>query len=190
MKKIVFDIETKNSFAEVGNNISGFEISVVGLYDSERDVYESYFEQDFVNLWPILEQADMLIGFNSNSFDIPILNKYYSGDLTKIKSLDILQEIYQVMDKRTSLDSIAEATLGVNKSGHGLQAIEWWKSQELEKLKNYCLDDVKITKQIYDFTRENNFLLYTKQGEIRKVQIDATNWEKKLETKINLTLPI
>ena len=94
MRKIVFDIETKNFFNDVGkNDPSLLDIALVAIHDSETDSYSSYLEDELVKLWPILERADMLIGFNSDHFDIPLLNKYYPGDLTKIKSLDILKEI-------------------------------------------------------------------------------------------------
>ena len=85
--KVVFDIETKNIFADVGeNNPALLDISVVCIYDYGRDKYESFLEEDFGKLWPIIEKADVLIGYNSNHFDIPLLNKYYPGDLSKIKS--------------------------------------------------------------------------------------------------------
>ncbi|HRH25707.1 MAG TPA: ribonuclease H-like domain-containing protein, partial [Parcubacteria group bacterium] len=128
MRKIVFDIETRNVFSDVGkNDPTLLDISLVGVWDSETDAYTSYLQEDLSLLWPILERADMLIGFNSDHFDIPLLNKYYPGDLTKLKSLDILKEIYKTYGRRMKLDQIAEGTLGKRKSGNGLEAIEWWK---------------------------------------------------------------
>ena len=107
--------------------------------------YEAFKQEDFPRLWPILESADLLIGFNSEHFDLPLLNKYYSGDLAKIPQLDILKEIKTSYGRRMKLDQIAEGTLGVNKSGHGLDAPIWWKQGEYQKVIDYCLDDVKIT---------------------------------------------
>ena len=92
MRKIVFDIETKNTFNEVGSNdATALDISIVCIYDSLDNKYYSFLEEELDNLWSIIEQADMLIGYNSDHFDIPLLNKYYQGDLTQIKSLDILK---------------------------------------------------------------------------------------------------
>src|SRR3989337_1264143 len=115
MRKITFDIETKNFY----NDINKINLALVGIYDSLTDSYSSYLEEDLPKLWPILENSDMLIGFNSDHFDIPILNKYYPGDLTKIKSLDILKEIKNSYGRRMRLDQLAEGTLGKNKTGHG-----------------------------------------------------------------------
>lgn len=178
MKRVVFDIETSNIFADVGKRDPALlDISVVGLYDSTTDSYSSYIQSEFSKMWPIFEAADILIGFNSEHFDMPLLNKYYQGDLTRIRHLDILKEIREVAGRRMKLDQIAEGTLGVNKSGHGLEAVTWWKKGEVEKVRKYCLDDVKITKDVYDYARTHNLLKFKEDGKIIEVKLDASKWE-------------
>ncbi len=165
MRKIVFDIETKNTFQDVGKmDPTLLDLSLIGVYDSETNKYTSYLEGELNQLWPIVEKADILIGYNSDHFDIPILNKYYPGDLTRIKSLDLMKEVQNVLGRRLKLDHIAEGTLGINKSGHGLQAITWWKQGEIDKIKEYCLDDVKITKKLYEYALKNQKLKYKDAG--------------------------
>jgi len=192
MRKIVFDIETKNIFQDVGSNDpAALDISVICIHDSSTDSYSSFLEKDFKNLWPILEQADMLIGFNSDHFDIPLLNKYYHGDLAKIKSVDILKEIHKSLGRRVKLDNVAEATLGKNKSGHGLEAITWWKQGEIQKIIDYCTDDVKITKEIYEYALKNHSLKYKDfGGVVKEIKIDTTDWEKKNDSSMNFSLGI
>lgn len=178
MRKIVFDIETKNEFREVGSaDPAALDISVVGIYDSETDKSQCFVEEEFVELWPIIEKADLLIGFNSEHFDIPLLNKYYAGDLTKIHSLDILKEVRKSIGRRVKLDQIAEGTLGRKKSGHGLEAITWWKRGEIEKIKKYCLDDVQITKDIYDYALAHQELKFKEGGKLNIVKLNTANWE-------------
>ncbi len=190
MRKIVFDIETKNVFADVGkNDPSLLDISVVCIHDSETDSYSSYLEEDLPKLWPILERADMLIGYNSDHFDIPLLNKYYPGDLTKIKSLDILKEIQKSFGRRMKLDQIAEGTLGKNKTGHGFDAITWWKKGEIDKIIKYCLEDVKITKEVYEYARANNKLIFKEGGVMNDIKLDTSGWEEPKENKLTFTLP-
>jgi len=190
MRKLIFDIETKNSFQEVGsNNPADLDISVVCVYDYEADRYDSYLEKDFKNLWPIIEKADMLIGFNSEHFDTPLLNKYYPGDLTKIKNLDILKEIKNSLGRRIKLDTIAEATLGKKKTGHGLEAITWWKNGEIDKIIKYCLEDVKITKEVYEYALKNSSLKYKDGNELKEIKLDTGNWEKEDASSITHTLP-
>jgi hypothetical protein len=190
MRKIVFDIETRNVFADVGkNDPSLLDIALVAIHDSETDEYSSYLEEDLPHLWPIIERADMLIGFNSDHFDIPLLNKYYPGDLTQIKSLDILKEIQQSYGRRMKLDQLAEGTLGKNKSGHGLDAIMWWKQGEIEKIRTYCIDDVKITKEIYEYALANNKLIFKEGGVLNEIKLDTSSWEKPGDHKLTFTLP-
>lgn len=189
MKKIFFDIETKNTFEDVGErNPSLLDISLVGIYDSENEKYDSFLEDDLNRLWPILEKADSIIGFNSDHFDIPLLNKYYSGDLTKIKSVDIMKDIKKSLGRRIGLDAIAKATLGEGKTGHGMDAIEWWKKGEIDKIRQYCLDDVRITKDIYNFAFKNGHLKFFDGIKIREIPIDTTDWEKKEDSGVTQTL--
>lgn len=189
MRKIVFDIETKNTFTEVGsNNSADLDLSLIGIYDSETDEYSSYLEDELPKLWPILEQADMLIGYNSEHFDLPLLNKYYAGDLSQIQHLDIMVKVRESFGRRPKLDNLAAGTLGINKSGHGLQAITWWKQGEIEKIRKYCLDDVKITKQIYDYAREKNKLILKEAGKSVEIKLDTSDWETKEDTGMTPTL--
>jgi DNA gyrase/topoisomerase IV subunit A len=98
MRKIVFDIETRNIFSDVGsNNPADLDISVVCIHDSKDDKYSSYTQEELPALWPIIEKADMLIGFNSEHFDIPLLNKYYQGNLSKkdkVVASDVIKKTY------------------------------------------------------------------------------------------------
>jgi DEAD/DEAH box helicase domain-containing protein len=190
MRKIVFDIETKNIFQDVGkNDPTLLDISVVCVYDSETNAYTSYLENELGKLWPILEKADIIIGYNSDHFDIPLLNKYYPGDLTKIKSIDLLKEIKDSSGRRFKLDHIAEGTLGINKSGHGLQAITWWKKGEIQKIIDYCIDDVKITKKLYEYALKNKKLKYKDGGKTISIPLNTATWEEKQESMMTHTLP-
>ncbi len=183
-------METKNIFQDVGSsNPADLDMSVVCIYDSEFDTYSSYEQHELPKLWPILEKADMLIGFNSDHFDIPLLNKYYPGDLSKIKSLDLMKEIKNSLGRRIKLDTIAEATLGKNKIGHGLEAVLWWRNGEKEKVKQYCIEDVRITKEIYDFALKNSHVKYRDGGALKDIKLDTSKWEKREQTSMNFSLP-
>ncbi|MCK5286018.1 MAG: ribonuclease H-like domain-containing protein [Candidatus Pacebacteria bacterium] len=189
MRKITFDIETKNTFEDIGENTpEKLDISIVCTHDSETDEYDSFLEDDFDRLFSLIEKADMLIGFNSDHFDIPLLNKHYHGDLKNIKSLDILKEIHTTIGRRIKLDNIAEATLGKGKSGHGLEAITWWKNGEIEKIRQYCLDDVKITKDVYNYAIKNNLLKYKDNGVVKEIKLDTSKWEEIAENTITNSL--
>lgn len=190
MRKIVLDIETRNTFQEVGKaDPTLLDISVVCIHDSETDMYQSFLQEDLMKLWPILERADILITFNGDYFDIPLLNKYYSGDLAKLKSLDILKEIRKAIGFRVGLNNIAGATLDKGKMGHGLEAIDWWKAGEIDKIIKYCIGDVQITKEVYEYAINNKVLKYKEGDQIIEFNIDTTNWEKKEDTLMTFSLP-
>lgn len=188
MRKIVFDIETKNFFPDVGSNDpADLDISLVGIYDYDRNVYESFIEEEFPKLWDVLDKTDMLVSFNGDHFDIPILNKYYKkaerGDLLKIRSLDVLKEIRQSYGRRMKLDQIAEGSLGINKSGQGGEALVWWKNGEVERVRKYCLDDVRITKDVYEYALKNKKLMFKEGPFTKEIKLDVKHWEPVSEIK-------
>jgi DEAD/DEAH box helicase domain-containing protein len=190
MRTVVFDIETKNVFDDVGKaDPTLLEISVVAAYDSETDQYASYTEDELPSLWPTIEQADALVGFNSDHFDIPLLNAYYPGDLTAMASIDLLKDIKHSLGRRIKLDTIAEATLGTQKSGHGLQAIQWWKQGEIDKIRSYCVEDVRITKEVFDYAMTHGKLYYKDSGQLREIPIDTSHWQRAERASMTHTLP-
>jgi DEAD/DEAH box helicase domain-containing protein len=192
MKKVVFDIETSNDFFDVGlNDMSKLDMSVCCIYDYETDKYLSFTQENLKDLWPYFEKADQLIGYNIDHFDIPVLAKYYSGDLSKIKTLDLLKEVKKSLGKRLKLDSLAEATLGKGKSAHGGLAVTWWRQGEKQKVIDYCIDDVKITKDIYEYALKNGLLKYKEKdtGETKEIKIDTSDWNKKDESTMTFSLP-
>lgn len=192
-KEVVFDIETQNTFADVNNDFKKLKVSVVSVYHYETDSYESFEEHELKKLWPILEKADRIIGFNSAHFDLPVLNNYYLGDLLKFPHLDLMVPVRESLGFRLKLGDIAEATLdNITKSAEGLQAIRWWKEGKLDEIKKYCEQDVRVTKEIYDFGKKNKQLFYKSlTGEVLpfRVNFDVASADKTSAPKINLTLP-
>ncbi|MFA5062012.1 MAG: ribonuclease H-like domain-containing protein [Patescibacteria group bacterium] len=190
--EIVFDIETQNTFADVDNDFKKFKISVVSIYSSQTNTYTSFSEDELKNLWPILEKADRLIGYNSEHFDLPILHNYYLGDLTKIPHLDIMKIIKDSIGIRLKLSDVAEATLdNITKSADGLQAIKWWKEGKIDEIKKYCEQDVKVTKELYDFGKANRQLFYKSlAGDVIPFAVDFSVAPTAApKNNLNLTLP-
>jgi DEAD/DEAH box helicase domain-containing protein len=185
---VVFDIETQYIFQEVANDIKKLKVSVVGTYDYGTDQYICYEESQLPKLFEKFEHAEVLIGFNSNKFDLPVLQPYYVGDITQFPSFDILAEVEKVLGHRISLDDLAKATLGTKKSGHGLQAIEWYRAGEMEKLKQYCLMDVKITKEIYDYGVKYGRLFYSSPYGKREFSVKFKR-ESSTPKVVSLSLP-
>tara|TARA_B100000678_G_C17977573_1_gene409656 strand:- start:3 stop:575 length:573 start_codon:yes stop_codon:yes gene_type:complete len=184
MRKIIFDIETKNIFEDVGsNNPADLDLSVICTYDSETGQYQSFLEDQLDDLWPIMRAADMYITYNGNYFDIPLLQKYAPFNLSDVRHLDLFEEVYKSSGKKLGLGGIAETTLGIGKSGHGLDAVAWWNSGEIDKIIKYCIDDVKVTKAVYDYAREHKHLKFTDRvtGDVQEISLDPSGWEEREE---------
>lgn len=160
MDKIVFDIETKSAPEGYGDNenLEKLEISVIGVYSYEKNTYFVFDENELDKLVSIFKNAYLIIGFSSERFDVPVLQKHIPFPLTSIPHFDILKEIKERLGRRIGLGVLAEANLGIGKSGHGLEAIEMYERGEFQKLKDYCLQDVKVTKEIYDLIKERKYL--------------------------------
>ena len=186
--EVVLDIETRNTFQEVGGYFpEKLDVSVVVAYFYETDEYVRYLVEDLPKLFQRLERNGRIIGYNSVGFDIPILNKYYTGDLLRIPQLDMLAEIHASLGYRIKLDDVASATIGTKKSAHGLQAVQWWKEGKIQEIMDYCQQDVKVTKEVYEFGKQNGFILFDdRTGERRQVPINFG--EKEEKTAINLTM--
>ena len=186
MRRITFDIETTGE-AGMPFDISTQELTIVGVHDSETDAYSSYLKEELPKMWPLFERAEVIIGYNSDHFDIPILNRYYAGDLSKIKSVDLLKEIKNVLGRRLKLDSVAQATLGKGKSGNGLEAVKWWAEGKIDKVREYCLDDVRITKELYNYALKNGSLKYKDFDGIREIKLNTSKWEAEPEQAGTMT---
>lgn len=179
MRQITFDIETANTLPAFDRgNMAQLELALVGIHDSETDEFSSYTKEELPKLWPIMERADALIGYNSDAFDIPLLNRYYPGDLTKIRSIDLMIEVQKVLGRRLRLQSLAEATLGRGKKGDGLKSIEWWQQGLVDKVREYCIEDVRLTRELFDYALSNGSLKYKDFKEKREVKLDTSGWVK------------
>ena len=163
MKNIVyFDLETQRSADEVGgwDKISQMGMSVGVTFSSARNEYTIYGEKRVNDLIHELQRADLVVGFNNLRFDYEVLHGYTTLDLRQLPTLDMLVELQNSLQHRLSLDSIATATFGVEKTAEGMQAIEWFKQGKLLEIAEYCCYDVKITKLVHQYGVQNRQLYY------------------------------
>ncbi|MEK7555595.1 MAG: hypothetical protein AAB516_02125 [Patescibacteria group bacterium] len=172
---IVIDIETKNIFAEVGqDNFNALEVSLVCAYSYLQDKFFSFNEYQLVEFGEMFKNAGLVIGFSINRFDIPVLKKHFDFDIYSVPRFDILDEIELSLGQRIGLDLLARVNIGKGKNGHGLEASELYRDGKIEELKNYCLNDVKITKELYDLAKTQGYLLVPKKksDEILKAEFN------------------
>ena len=173
LNKIVLDLETQKSFEDVGgfgkNHL--LKVSVCGVYSYKEDKYYCFAENEMRQLEDMLSQADEIIGFNIINFDFVVLQPYLNFKLSAAPTLDILTEVEKIIGHRVKLDNLAQTTLGVGKSGDGLMALKLWKEGKIEELKKPCLDDVRITKEIYDYVLKNGKVKYKDYFDTKEIDI-------------------
>ncbi len=160
---VYFDLETQKSADEVGGwgNISKMGMSIGVTYSTARGEYKIYGEPQVNDLIAELQRADLIVGFNNLRFDYEVLHGYSALDLTQLPTLDMLVVLNEKLGHRLSLDSIATATFGVEKTAEGLQAIRWFKEGKLAEIAEYCCYDVKITKLVHEYGAAQRQLHYT-----------------------------
>ncbi len=174
--EIFFDLETKLWSTEVEggfSNISAFGMSVAVTWDDENG-FRTWLENDASELVKELDRADKVIGFNSVSFDYEVLSAYNPNvhELLDGKSFDILDDIKDRLGFRVKLDDIGLATLSKGKSGNPEDAIKWFRQGQIDKLVSYCQTDAELTRDIYRFGQEHNFICYPRMGQSLELPVD------------------
>lgn len=160
--EFVLDLETKvapRGWSDEERKALG--VSVVGTWASATDEFRAFREEEIVTgLAPILKNADRVIGFFINRFDLPVLQPYVDFDLSELPVLDIFDDVTAKLGHRVSLASLAKATLGAEKGGHGLDAVRWYQEGNWAKLEEYCLTDVRLTRDLYHYGKQHGHLLF------------------------------
>lgn len=172
---VVFDLETQRSFAEVGGRSQfhrlGVSIGVAYRYD--LDEYLVVNEETISELVSLLLEASLVIGYNIRGFDYEVLRAYTDENLQKLPTLDLMFDLEERLGFRPKLDSVALATLGEGKIADGMQALEWWRLGEIDKIKEYCQEDVRVTRDLYDFGKRHRWVHVSRfGGKPRKVEVD------------------
>ena len=181
--RLVLDLETKKTFDDVGgrNNHEKLGVSVVGIYNYDNNEYRCYLEHEFGELQNLLIDSSLIVGFNHIAFDMPVLQPYLSIDVTKLPCFDIMVDFQERVGHRIGLDSIASATLGIGKTATGLDAIKFYNENRWEELKAYCINDVKVTKDVFEAGIKNKKISYTSKfgNNVKDLEVDWSTYSKK-----------
>jgi DEAD/DEAH box helicase domain-containing protein len=172
---IVFDLETQRSAEDVGGweNRRQMGLAVGVVYDLDSAEFRVYTETQVHALITELTRARLIVGFNVRRFDFDVLRGYADLDYDALPALDILERIYRRLGFRLKLDHLAQETLGERKAADGLQSLAWFKAGELQRVIEYCKQDVLLTKRLYDFGRQHKYLLYRdNQGRAVRLPVD------------------
>ena len=160
--EIVLDLETKDAPRAWGErDLKSLGISVVGIWSSADDQFRTFREEEIPGeLAPRLKAADRVIGFFITKFDFPVLQPHLDFDVGELPVLDIFDDVTAKLGHRVSLSSLARATLGADKGGHGLDAVRWYREGNWQRLEEYCIQDVRLTRDLYRYGRAQGHLLF------------------------------
>jgi DEAD/DEAH box helicase domain-containing protein len=172
MNKIFLDLETQLGKDDVGGWYpQRMKLAVAGTYD-QLNGGRIWYESDVNTLVGELLNFDKIIGFNVINFDYQVLLPYDDRvNALNAKTIDMLSDIHSILGFRLKLDDIAASTIGRRKSGDGLQSLKWWKEDRKEKVVEYCLEDVLITRDVYEYGRQHKSILYPSFGREKSLSV-------------------
>jgi hypothetical protein len=176
---LVLDIEIQDAITNPADwdNTDKMKIACCVVYSYRENRYHVYGPNDIEYLRNILISADRIVTYNGNKFDLPIIfglpNRTFP---TGLPSYDILAEIWTSLHldpltftdahKGYSLDRVCKYTLGKGKSGSGAMAPFLFKQGDIWKVIDYCIHDVALTKELYDYIVYNKCIIKNSRSEI------------------------
>lgn len=166
LKWIFYDIEISTCIPEPGKDLdpsityckgwddhAAMQIACIATYSSWDRAYRIFEKVDLPQFQRLVNRSDRVIGFNSISFD----DKVCTASGLKIRtSYDLLSQVWVaaglpptytkgVTKSGYSLEKLAQANLGMGKSGSGSLAPMLWQRGQKEEVKAYCLRDVFLS---------------------------------------------
>ena len=176
MKNLVyFDLETQLSANEVGGwqNKRQMKMSIGVTYSTCKGCYTIYSEEKVEEMIKELRTADCVIGFNILGFDYEVLEGYTLFDFSQVPTLDLMTQVEKNIGKRIGLDALAVETFGVGKTGHGMEALKWWKEGRVMEIAEYCCYDVKATKVLHEYGAEYGQVFFKNSATFRREAISV-----------------
>ena len=180
---VIFDLETEKLAHEVGgwNNIKDMGMSIAFTYDTATGRYSRYDRSNIEEMFNLLYDAPLVVGFNLLNFDWEVLAGFPNFDSTRISCLDLFKVIRGATRRRIALNNLGKNCVGMEKTGDGFKAIEWLRSGQMDKLDAYCKRDVEITFNLFLYILENGNVKFEvpEFGHVVKVEVDL--WREVLK---------
>lgn len=176
MNALVYDLEIINAVPDKnGKRLEGIKycdgwhdhknmgISVIGCYDYKADRYRTFCKDNFDDFIALARVSDLLVSFNGIGFDNKVLAAcgiVEAINNTNGSAYDILREIWLAdglcpefvypTHAGYGLNEVARVNLNAGKTGHGAIAPVDWQRGNIGRVIDYCLEDVRLTKRLFD----------------------------------------
>ncbi|MBA2585723.1 MAG: ribonuclease H-like domain-containing protein [Chthoniobacterales bacterium] len=173
---VYFDLETQRTANDAGgwDRKGDMRMSVGVIFSTTTGRYEVFAEARVNQLVDRLRRADLVVGFNVLNFDYHVLMGYTILDLAaELPTADLMVDMEQRLGHRLGLDAIAHATLGVQKTAAGLDAIRWWREGRVLEIAEYCCFDVKVTRLVHEHgCRTKELFFHDRFAQRQRVGVD------------------
>lgn len=161
---VVYDLEIKKEIGKDGVTWKTFDkmgVSVGCAFDYRTMDFLVFMDDNISDLGRLVQDCDLLVGFNIEGFDNPLLNVHAPFKRTK-EIYDILYYSRMAVGWDRSkdamypsglkLDDHLESTFGKSemKTANGEEAPRMWQRKEYGKLISYCLADVRREKKLFE----------------------------------------
>ena len=188
MDHVVVDVEIANPVEKTpggwdATDKLGVAVACVWEYATQR--MRVYGPADVQELRERLLRADRISGYNIWNFDYPVIwgldkvawtRPVPAEEVALVRAVlrsrtnDLLRRIWQAQGfdpdvwqsgmGNAKLDDIAEATIGASKIGNGADAPKWFQAGNIQKVVNYCADDVTIERDLTDFVERYGYVVH------------------------------
>lgn len=155
-------------------------VSSLAIYDSEDSWLYLYDDFTMRAAAQHLEQADVVVGYSSTAFDVPVVEGLVGRRLALRHHFDIYAELARAGAERglvgtkgdCTLDRIAKRNIGRGKINHGSHAKELAQQGRWAQLFSYCADDVRLTRDLFKYVCEHGGL----HAMTTYVTLDIPDW--------------
>lgn len=192
MDHIVVDVEIQKTIEETpggweSTDKLGVAVACVWEYQTQR--MRVYGPDDVQELRHRLIIAQRISGFNIWKFDFPVIFGLPGRERVEYlrgKTDDMLRRIWQAknldpdnFDKVThggvGLDAITSNTLSASKIGYGGDAPKWYQAGLIQKVVNYCADDVALERDLTDFVERYGYVCLADGKKLKITPWQPTN---------------
>ncbi|MEM1311894.1 MAG: ribonuclease H-like domain-containing protein [Patescibacteria group bacterium] len=168
MNYITFDIETYSPSNSKRIDTNEFRVTVVGAYFSWIDKYIAFLEDEVKDFLDVLKEAELVVGFNHIWFDLPVLQKYSTYNLFQLTNYDIMVEFEKKAGFKAKLDDLAKSNLGAKKTDTYESYSKYHEQCKWSELIDYCMNDVKLTEDLFKIIRGGGELLYDDSLQVKE----------------------
>lgn len=161
-----------------GKRIAVFDAEIkrrIVIFDYVSMRYRVFADNNIEEALVILHTYDLVVGFNTVKFDWKLLQATYPlcAELAKKhtpRNFDMLREIWLTLQLDPDnfkpathggykLDDVAFDTIRMRKTGNGATAPLMYQQGHWSELVDYCLEDVRIEKTLFEFVAEHEYLV-------------------------------